>query len=270
MKLLSGKLPISDFILSGRVRSNYRKGGETVTAALVNRLSEVDSKLRQFRHKARIEYVIVATPGRDFRLKHAVVTPLELMENWDSLTIHTVYYATRQLNASLDRAFRLKPFNINIAAWFNECPKPRKLLPFWPVKRTAYLGGSIINRTSIINNFFGSDVCCICLKKTPVTGSGKAVACAECKGDGKLQGSAVASFQKLRKATLVGHALAKVCSDCNNCIEDRGFAVDQGKHGVKLPLANCVNVSCEVFHKRHKFREAELEAEAMCKAFSLL
>jgi len=82
-KLLAGKLPVSDFVLSGRVRSQYREGGETVTAALVQRLSEKDPLIRNLRNKARIEYVIVAMPGTDYRIKHGVRTPLELIEGGD-------------------------------------------------------------------------------------------------------------------------------------------------------------------------------------------
>jgi hypothetical protein len=54
-------------------------------------------------------------------------------------------------------------------------------------------------------------------------------------------------------------------------VEERGFAVDQGSgKGVLTPIANCTNSDCEVFHKRHKYRHMELEAEAICNAFSVL
>lgn len=91
----SGHIPVSDFILTGRVRSKYRGGKEgPVQAILAKRLGEADPG-RIVRHKERIPYVIVATPGVTFRLKDCVLTPLELLERWDAYTIHTAYYIER-------------------------------------------------------------------------------------------------------------------------------------------------------------------------------
>ena len=60
----AGQLPVSDYILTGRVRSHYR-GGKIgpVQAALARRLAEADPG-RIMRHKERLPYVIVATPGK--------------------------------------------------------------------------------------------------------------------------------------------------------------------------------------------------------------
>jgi DNA polymerase zeta len=57
--ILSGKLPASDFILTGRVRSRYR-GGKIgpVQAALARRLAEADPA-KIIRHNERQAYVIV-------------------------------------------------------------------------------------------------------------------------------------------------------------------------------------------------------------------
>lgn len=40
-------------------------------------------------------YVIVALPGKAFKLRDCVLTPLELLEQWDSYTIHSGYYITK-------------------------------------------------------------------------------------------------------------------------------------------------------------------------------
>ena len=57
--ILAGKLPVSDFILTGRVRSRYR-GGKIgpVQAALARRLAEADPA-KVVQHKERQAYVIV-------------------------------------------------------------------------------------------------------------------------------------------------------------------------------------------------------------------
>ena len=57
--ILSGRLPVSDFILTGRVRSRYRGGRiGPVQAALARRLAETDPA-KIVRHKERQPYVIV-------------------------------------------------------------------------------------------------------------------------------------------------------------------------------------------------------------------
>ena len=90
--IFSGQLPVSDFVLTGRVRSRYRGGREgPVQAVLARRIGEADPG-RIIRHKERLPYVIVATPGVNFRLKDCVLTPLELLERWDAYSIHSAYY----------------------------------------------------------------------------------------------------------------------------------------------------------------------------------
>ena len=57
--ILAGRLPVSDYILTGRVRSRYR-GGKIgpVQAALARRLAEADPA-KVVQHKERQAYVIV-------------------------------------------------------------------------------------------------------------------------------------------------------------------------------------------------------------------
>jgi DNA polymerase zeta len=91
--ILAGKLPISDFILTGRVRSHYRndKPGP-VQAALAKRLRESDPGFVML-HDQRLPFVIVAAPGssnkkkRHFPLKDCVMTPMELLEQWDAVSV---------------------------------------------------------------------------------------------------------------------------------------------------------------------------------------
>jgi DNA polymerase elongation subunit (family B) len=77
----AGKFPVSDFVLTGRVRSRYR-GGKIgpVQAALARRLGEVDPG-RVVRHKERLPYVIVASPGKAFKLRDCVLTVSSLQSS---------------------------------------------------------------------------------------------------------------------------------------------------------------------------------------------
>ena len=75
----AGRLPVSDFILTGRVRSRYRGGGlGPVQAVLARRLAEADPG-RVIRHNERLPYVIFAAPGLTFRLRDFVLTPIEFL-----------------------------------------------------------------------------------------------------------------------------------------------------------------------------------------------
>lgn len=133
--ILSGRLPVSDFILTGRVRSKYRGGRVgSVQATLARRLAEADPGL-VVRHKERLAFVIVATPGKAFRLRDCVLTPMELLEQWDAYSIHTSYYIEKHVNAALQRCFGLAPHRISIEAWYAHCPKPRRRIHFWPVTK---------------------------------------------------------------------------------------------------------------------------------------
>lgn len=85
--ILSRSLPVSDFILTGRVRSRYRGDGiGPVQAVLARRLAESDPG-RVVRHKERVAYVIVASPGVKFKLRDGVLSPTELLEQWDSFVL---------------------------------------------------------------------------------------------------------------------------------------------------------------------------------------
>jgi hypothetical protein len=59
-------------------------------AVLANRIRIADPDF-QVRHKERLPYVIMDR-GRKCSLKDSVLTPLELLEHWNTFKIHTGYY----------------------------------------------------------------------------------------------------------------------------------------------------------------------------------
>lgn len=275
----AGRLPVSDFILTGRVRSQYRGKVGPVQAALARRLAEADPG-RTVQHKERLPYVIVALPGRNFKLRDCVLTPNELLTQWDSYTIHAAYYATKHVNAALNRCFGLAPWNINIQSWYDACPKPQKRIHHWPVTRTG--------ASPMISVYFGSDQCAICASKCRTDGSAKSVICPNCKKD---KGSAIyLATGTLNAIQQRANNLATLCETCNGCFESSGtFAVEKtvkkcpsgslrGSNstatsrtvgsGLQSPLANCICIDCPVTYKRHEMRESEIEALALCKALN--
>eukprot|EP00978_Attheya_sp_CCMP212_P005620 scaffold12580_cov55-Attheya_sp.AAC.10 len=229
----AGKLPVSDFILTGRVRNRYRGGRiGPVQAALARRLAEADPG-RIVRHKERLPYVIVAIPGLRFRLRDCVLTPLELMEEWDSYTLHSAYYIEKHVNAALQRCLGLAPYNIDVNVWYRACPKPRRRVHHWPVTRSG-------SSASMISSYFGSDICAICGIKSKAKGTARAVVCSKCRQDPQRVG--YLAQIKLNSAQHRANALASICSSCNGCVEtSASFAsvqvVSPGSHCSRPALA---------------------------------
>jgi DNA polymerase zeta len=277
--IMAGRLPMSDFILTGRVRSRYRNGSiGPVQAALFRRLAESDPGL-VMKNKERISYVIVATPGASYKLRDCVLTPIELLSQWDAYTIHSSYYIEKHVNAALQRCFSLAPHGIDINEWFKSCPKPRRRIHFWPVTRTG--------SSTMISTYFGSDMCSLCGSKCQAQGRARAVVCATCRVDDvKVALAATRKFQQVQEKA---KNAAKVCSDCNFCFEDSStFAALRNdnnnicsrssssamngarREGVAVPIAACTSIDCPNLFLRHRLREEGLEAEEICRSLEMM
>lgn len=266
--IIAGSRPVSDFILTGRVRERYRKGAEKsppAAAALVRRLAQMDPGL-VIRDKERVSYVVVASPGR-IRLSDCVVTPMELLEQWDSYRINVAYYITKHLNAALHRCFSLPPYLIDVHKWYEACPKPRKRIQYWPA--------SSAGTTSMITSYFGSDVCTLCNRKCKIVGNSRlVVVCKQCKSN--KQWTTLYALQRCGQAQRRAHELATICSACTGCPETGySFAVEiaprVGKMArtVATPLANCVCTDCPITYERHRAKEELLFNDELCKALDL-
>ena len=276
----AGRLPVSEFILTGRVRSQYR-GGKIgpVQSALARRLAETDPG-RKVMHKERVPYVIAALPGHSFKLRDCVLTPNELLEHWDSFTIHCGYYITKHVNAALKRCFSLAPFYCDIDSWYDASPKVAKNIHFWPLSKSGH--------GSMISSFFGSDICALCRRKCNAETKERVVVCDFCRN----AHSTTSSFMALHHLNLIqqqSNKLAKICQECNGCPENsgtyareklaliskvrgapsisnvRGFLTD----GIHSPISNCTCIDCEMTYKRHELRGREIEVLALCRALRL-
>ena len=261
----AGKLPVSDFILTGRVRSSYR-ASLPVQAALLQRLNQYDPG-RNVRHKERLAYVIVASPGKAVRLSDAVMTPLELMEHWDLHTLNTTYYITNHVNAALQRCLSLEPHRVDVHEWYRSSPKPRKRIHHWPST----------GRSAMISSFFGSDICWFCGRKSKVSGRSHVSICPECRSNESV--SVELATRRMNRIERESQAVARKCSRCNLCVENTGSfaALEKGQAGtacrikayVQTPLANCTCIDCPVLYRRHRAREDELELRAVFQALGL-
>lgn len=269
--ILSGQLPPSEFILTGRVRARYRNERiPNAFAALARRMAEADPA-RVVRHKERIALVIAATPGEKFILRDSGVGPLELLESWDCNRIYVDYYIKKQVNPALQRCFGLAPHHINVDDWYALSPKPRRRIHYWPISKSR--------NVQMITSHFGSDSCSLCSARCKSQGNSRAVVCTECRKDA-LKASTT-TLIRLGKVQQEAQSLAERCSRCNLCFEDattfaelsqpaKSNKGDSRTGAIVVPLANCTCIDCPVTYDRHRLRESELEARAICRALGLL
>jgi hypothetical protein len=176
------------------------------------------------------------------------------------------------------RCFGLPPFKIDVHAWYNSCPKPRRRIHHWPQSRSA--------SSLMISAYFGSDTCAFCASKCKSVGSSKVVVCQQCKTDGIAV--ACSAINRLKKMQEKANRLAAACSACNGCPETSwSFAREEfqstkrrvniygvgnpshRKGRLLTPMANCVCVDCPITYERHRTRESEIEATELCHALDL-
>ena len=169
---------------------------------------------------------------------------------------------------------------MDVNAWYQACPKPRRRIHFWPVRSRS---------RAMITTYFGSDVCSLCQRKCQASGRALVVVCADCRND-KVQSSRIA-LSRLSNVEIMAKNLAIQCSRCNGCFEDSdSFAslrnpdnsevpkqnkvelISNGPGGecLRLPLANCVCIDCPITFQRHHLREQLIEATATCNVLELL
>ena len=202
---------------------------------------------------------------------------MELLEQWDSYTIHTSYYIMKHVNAALQRCLGLAPYNIDVATWFESCPKPRQRIHFWP--STSSRQGNVM-----ISTFFGSDKCSICGQKCKANSRSKASICFSCRNNSMK--SVITAMRQLNIAQKDAFVLAQQCKKCNLCFEDAStfatvrsatFKTQLGttkkstySSVLVTPLANCSCIDCPNTFERHRVREKELEAISICEALTEL
>ena len=200
------------------------------------------------------------------------MTPMELLEQWDAYTIHAAYYLQKHVNAALQRCLGLAPYNIDVTAWYESSPKPRRRIHFWPSTRSR-------QNTMMISSFFGSDKCSLCGRKCLATTRSRAAVCQYCRQDPVK--AVTSAMKRLEVAQSEAMALAEECSTCNLCFEDAGtFASlsDVSISGNKAtqpqalvtPIANCTCIDCPRTFDRHRAVERQLESTASCDALNAI
>ena len=201
------------------------------------------------------------------------------VQSWGMYNIHTMHYINRHVNPALIRCLSLSGVGANVEDWFRNCPKPRQRVHFWPEDQFVEKN---------LMSFFGADVCSLCGKQGKAKDNSKAMVCEVCKGEANAQRSGLIALDKYNSAVGKSNELGKICSSCNNCVEDcNTFGVAKkkkteggieggqkkggrkNKDGIVRPIANCININCDVFFRRHMQREKVIEAEILLKQLEL-
>jgi hypothetical protein len=142
--------------------------------------------------------------------------------------------------------------------------------------------------SATVSSFFGSSICALCGQKGKTQDGSRVAICDGCKRDHAQ--SLITSMERLNLTQRLAHAVAQKCAKCNLCFEDAstfaairpitsykpnkkvsikgvgGFWGAGESAGVVTPLANCSCIDCPTTFERHRLRETELEATAICRA----
>lgn len=203
------------------------------------------------------------------------MTPMELLEQWDSYSVHSAYYIERHVNPALQRCLGLAPFKIDVTTWYKSCAKPRRRIHYWPHSRAK-------QNTLMISHFFGSDACSLCGQKCTLTGRTKISICSLCKSDPHR--AVTVAMNKLATVQREAIRIAQTCSQCNMDFEDSAtFATTteatakttKGGNApratkptivLKRPLANCICIDCPLTFQRHHVAELLFMARDVVEA----
>ena len=117
----------------------------------------------------------------DARLVDCVVHPHALVAATGRLRLHGHYYIVKQILPALNRLFSL--LGVDVFSWFNEMPKPTRLLPqkrplasLPMAESAASVSAAHLNMTTI-DQFYMSRHCIVCDGLT----SAKQAICSACR-----------------------------------------------------------------------------------------
>lgn len=177
---------------------------------------------------------------------------------------NTAYYITKHVNPALDRCLSLSPHRINVKAWYDSCPKPRRRIHFWPT--------TVVGSNMTLPRFFGSSICALCGDNGEAQRGLKVSLCKVCSRD-HLE-SLLSAMERLNCVQTEIMRVSRTCAKCSLTYEDSStYAIirsmgssSKRSSGVATPLGNCSCIDCPVTFERHHLREVEIETLELCTA----
>lgn len=262
-KVMSGRLPLRDFVFAKEVRFGMYSGkGPLPPAAVVaGKAMAADARMEP-KHGERVRYVVVhGDPGPRALLIDMVVSPQQFIDSRGRLRINDKYYCAKMIVPALHRCLSL--VGADVHAWLAQVPPPaRTAARAGSVGRTAVGGsnaevalvggggvgggGERHSRGMTIDSFYLSRHCAVC---GDLTTSTRVV----CEGCAESPATAVAVLA-WRAARLEQSAqrLTEVCINCGG----GGGGVGNGAGGGAV---ECVSLDCPIYYERCK---VDLDAEA--------
>ncbi|KAG5354785.1 DNA polymerase zeta catalytic subunit [Yarrowia sp. B02] len=220
-KILTGKVSIQDFCFAKEVKlGNYKEGGILPAGAKISAEKMAVDMRFEPQYKERIPYVVVAGPPKS-RLIDRCVSPEELLQNPNSLTLDADYYIQKTLIPPLDRFFNC--IGASTLKWYEEMPKKRRYEFYQSVSRAK------TNQTTL-KSYMVSSSCIVC--KTAQT-SGLSKLCAKCESDPGHATYVLNSDLRYREKRL--DELNTICAQCTGDFEVR-----------------CESQDCPIYYSRVK------------------
>ena len=271
-RILAGRVSISDFIFAKEVRLGTYSARAAVIppAALVATRAMATDPRAEPRYGERVPYVVVyGEPGA--RLADMVVPPRALVESGGRLRLHAVYYITKQIIPSVERALSL--IGADVRAWFAEMPRPHRTLPQKRPQESLPLENKTTNNqnnhgagtsnTGVINyakaaaiggltieRFYLSRHCAVC---DELTHASKPL-CEKCLSEPQIAAAVLGA-----RCNRLGRQYAHLVRVCGACGGGGGNNVEEG--GIV-----CDSLDCGVFFERRKVWQEMTAATALAEA----
>lgn len=267
-RILSGRVSVSDFIFAKEVRLGTYSARASVIppAALVATRAMSTDPRAEPRYGERVPYVVVyGEPGA--RLADMVVPPRALVESGGRLRLHAVYYITKQIIPSVERALSL--VGADVRAWFAEMPRPQRTLPqkrpqeSLPLENNGGGSGGMVNNNMPLNyskaaagsaltieRFYLSRHCAVC---DELTHASKPL-CEKCLEDPQIAAAVLAA-----RCNRLGRQYSHLVRVCGACGGGGGANIEEG--GIV-----CDSLDCGVFFERRKVWQELTAATALGEA----
>eukprot|EP00172_Hildenbrandia_rubra_P001553 Plantae.Rhodophyta-Hildenbrandia_rubra.ctg21211.p1 GENE.Plantae.Rhodophyta-Hildenbrandia_rubra.ctg21211~~Plantae.Rhodophyta-Hildenbrandia_rubra.ctg21211.p1 ORF type:complete len:1075 (+),score=121.41 Plantae.Rhodophyta-Hildenbrandia_rubra.ctg21211:1897-5121(+) len=238
-RVLSGRLPLSEFIFRKEVRLGAYKEGHLPPAAIVaTKAMEVDPRAAP-RYGERVPFVVIYDkPGAP--LKDSVCSPEMFLEAQKAGTsrLNATYYITKQILPPLDRLFSL--LGVKVIVWYAELPRPHfKPLTSLIVNnsdgkpRTGFVGQSNMYR------YYVTQRCQICQQR-----GGRRLLCQNCTAD-TIRSQQAYFILASRQRTLESE-MKRIDMICQSCVGgDEGDGSQIG----------CINLECPITLRRHSYKQ---------------
>ena len=259
MKVMAGRLPLSEFTFAKEVRLGTYSGVASTLppAAVVAGVAIQNDPRAEPKFGERVPYVVVAgQPGA--RLVDLVMSPETFIESVHrGHRVQFRYYVEKQIVPAMKRLFDL--VGADVGAWYRELPPPPREPP---TKRLLANPHAATSSKQTVDAYYLSSHCAVCGEMT----TGTRVVCAACE-DEPATTTATLRARAAEAETRAEH-LAATCRTCGGCGGGVGVGSSAaGDGGRGNEAIECRSLDCPVYYERRKTDKESAAAAAHAEAF---